>query len=957
MNQQSASSDPSPHMPRPPISPHEMEGPSLDWRTLARLSNLDAVREAAHHLATHRKWQSLQKLAERMEDRREILGPEFLEQVANYRQTADGLPILHTMCAQGAPEKLISAWVRLGANIEALSQVTFNFPSYGNVRGLVRAFHIATVTGNVPALLALHHLGADVHAPMSSGIPALALLAMTQPARRRAATLQGLLACGINPFAESKRRRSYFEYCLHERRAEDCASLLLPEVVKQCIQPPSTANVTQAIIQPLISAFLENLARPHDPNYALWLLSELEKFSAPRQSAYIVSRLSAGIPPTISEPAVPALHLAVLHPGAASLVSRLLALGLDGNQTATIGEVAGQTALHVASAKPVPTVILALRKHGSRCDIRNARGETPQELLAKLLLFSGRRASTPTLVKENIQILFGAVEPRVAEAINLLSQGKMWLNPMGMLLEELDDADGMPSISSEELVDLGYHDGALPAAMSFSHHVLMRKITKELREDKPDSRSLSELLPSLLDLYDIGPGIRIAAVYEALMDKRPELRHSHANLVELMALLNHPREKDLNPERIGRLVSAITSTFRYSLAPDGRMVRNWATIGTLGFSFGFWKYDTRQSPSRKGPSLFEQYGLERCPERPSDTFAAGPKKGQHWFGPRFLLRPRQKSFSYRKVNAAGEYEVKKFDASTSIELRRSYISVSHPNHGTLIIRNSSRVFGRDLFPFPAYWSARHIPGPLPDSCLLELATPEHQNMLQEIESGGKTGEAPISTSLHWDGDVPSEDELVDILEQYDPEEMGLIRPSLGWRFSQALHPGFTHYRGQETPSAHMAFLLEQFMAFKQDYAAWKCDTRSHTAWQDWDNLGTQLVGGHFSPGFQAVVAFLEEAFESSGRKSGTGTPPPDLAFVHPYYPPWSEYQYTGSDRTKQSRLPMNGRTLEALAALARGQATDRQLEESGVRAFLQEAGYNTQGELVLLDHFTGEVLF
>ena len=44
------------------------------------------------------------------------------------------------------------------------------------------------------------------------------------------------------------------------------------------------------------------------------------------------------------------------------------------------------------------------------------------------------------------------------------------------------------------------------------------------------------------------------------------------------------------------------------------------------------------------------------------------------------------------------------DKDVIIELRRGYILASHPAHGSIIIRNSSHFFGRDLLQHPAYFS-------------------------------------------------------------------------------------------------------------------------------------------------------------------------------------------------------------------------------------------------------------
>lgn len=111
---------------------------------------------------------------------------------------------------------------------------------------------------------------------------------------------------------------------------------------------------------------------------------------------------------------------------------------------------------------------------------------------------------------------------------------------------------------------------------------------------------------------------------------------------------------------------------------QGIVLNNWAKIGTLGLSFTKWQYDAMarwkgMGPSQK-PSLLEQSG----------RFKAIP--------------PRENDKTYHRgfVN---------YDPNTqlSIEFRRAYIVISKPGLGTLVIRNSSPVFGRDLLEEPAYY--------------------------------------------------------------------------------------------------------------------------------------------------------------------------------------------------------------------------------------------------------------
>jgi len=117
----------------------------------------------------------------------------------------------------------------------------------------------------------------------------------------------------------------------------------------------------------------------------------------------------------------------------------------------------------------------------------------------------------------------------------------------------------------------------------------------------------------------------------------------------------------------------------------------WSRLGTLGLSFSKWRFDTMGRWKGHGPmaaaSLFELSGLfQKMPPRRND---------ERYHGGYYLNVP---------------------DKQLSIELRRSYIVISSAEHGTLVIRNSSPLFGRDLLPEMANFLPGHY-YPLPESPL------------------------------------------------------------------------------------------------------------------------------------------------------------------------------------------------------------------------------------------------
>lgn len=168
-------------------------------------------------------------------------------------------------------------------------------------------------------------------------------------------------------------------------------------------------------------------------------------------------------------------------------------------------------------------------------------------------------------------------------------------------------------------------------------------------------------------------------------------------LPELMALLGPYarliREQKVDAKNFLDMSSqALTRVFRYTQEqePGGAInalhpmaFNNWADIGRLGLSFSKWKYDAMQpwkgqGPMEKPPFLVQSGLFKRIPPRPDDVKYHG-------------------GFMYT-------------DPATglAIEMRRAYVVISQPGLGSLVIRNSSHFFGRDLLPQPAYFHPTQV---------------------------------------------------------------------------------------------------------------------------------------------------------------------------------------------------------------------------------------------------------
>lgn len=159
---------------------------------------------------------------------------------------------------------------------------------------------------------------------------------------------------------------------------------------------------------------------------------------------------------------------------------------------------------------------------------------------------------------------------------------------------------------------------------------------------------------------------------ELLAMLTPYLSHSHRTSSGLSQHM----------ERVNHASASLTSLYDFIgkiNTLEGIALNTWAKVGTLGLSFTKWQYDSMRlwkgaGPSEKASLLMQSGMFKPTPPRSND-----------------------------KVYHGGYY---RYDSATGvcIELRRAYIVISKPGLGTLVIRNSSPVFGRDLLKEPAYYS-------------------------------------------------------------------------------------------------------------------------------------------------------------------------------------------------------------------------------------------------------------
>ena len=184
----------------------------------------------------------------------------------------------------------------------------------------------------------------------------------------------------------------------------------------------------------------------------------------------------------------------------------------------------------------------------------------------------------------------------------------------------------------------------------------------------------------------------------------------------------------------------------------------WARAGTISNSFKTWKYDTR--PQLENKSLFELFGMK--PLETKDSV----------FGGGFTTTPALMSALCQKdMPLETDHDSFKVYSGTIIEMRHGYIEIKHPWFGSLIIRNSSVIFGRDKMRQMAYFS------PEPDAC-------------------SKRREA----GLDFDAKSSSE-ELPDYMNLFENNTAGF--------------------------QYNITVLLNQFYAFNRHYRSWKYDTEAY----------------------------------------------------------------------------------------------------------------------------------
>ncbi len=408
---------------------------------------------------------------------------------------------------------------------------------------------------------------------------------------------------------------------------------------------------------------------------------------------------------------------------------------------------------------------------------------------------------------------------------------------------------------------------------------------------------------------------------EWISDRNLSIQRSrrHFNEAEMMLLLNHPREQGFDPEKLNPLTRALTSTTRIfdsGIHAVGQpVIWNVARRGLYTHGFHLLlkhdaevssSYDPKRGWRTPGRSLIEdRLGMVRVPARPHTDRLCGPgylllATSADSIKARLL---RRDAYGQQQMDGqTNRYQWYSLDSETMMELRRGYLLVSNPRHGTLVIRNSSKEFGRDILRNVAYWTSRGYRNRYSYRDLLDMTPGMIQREMRNVMHAQVVKSRVAVESIYF------------LLRQLD-----VIRD---------------YNRRQK------------FETFGSDAFVRNPQTK---------RVELSEFGGYRSPGFRQIVDFLERRFEGLKlEKESTGKVSkllPALAFALPWYPAWVTHKFEAEPGVMRSQLGINGEVLEVLRAFADESFTRRIMhldDRHGVTRFFREAGFETEGELILV---------
>ncbi len=373
----------------------------------------------------------------------------------------------------------------------------------------------------------------------------------------------------------------------------------------------------------------------------------------------------------------------------------------------------------------------------------------------------------------------------------------------------------------------------------------------------------------------------------------------HQNEAEFLLLLAHPELlENFDLTEASYLTRVITSPYRYvdydvatiKMTEGGwQTISNWQRIGQLTYAFLNWRFDALQpvnpESGKRLPSLLEEFGFKRIKQSSED---------EKTFGACFRITPAKQNMNFLSRRLTAENFLP-FNTETRFFLAQGYMMISDPQLGTLLIRNSSLIFGRDNMNHPAFYSSKFFDRPFSDVDLEDF-TPILARKINGVNDG-----------------------------RFEAKE----------------------YRDQ------IMSLTEEITGIFDAYNRWKFNTDPATAFRKSKGEITNhdIIGAYNSAGFESLVRNLRAIFETN-KNNTTPSAVPSLAFMHRYNPPWNSFPFTQGNSSWLNpeihhKFPVDDYTLEVMENLALGEYDEDDFIASGLQGFFQ-VGISNQANLTIV---------
>jgi hypothetical protein len=872
------------------------------------------LQEELHACASRADWRGLLIRLESLETKVPILGSAAVTSIANSRMKGDGPTLLHLVCGREFSRELARTLLRLGADPNA-SSYTRDVKESAHMLSYASPIFWAISQGDKGVVKELLKHGADVNFRNKLGETPLMFLTSATPSHGNWLPVRALLLkAGADVSATTHQGRSPLSHhILHgewehardlvqrEATLASCSKDVISAVVKKLKQ--FGAKVCEAAEEDsrkfrIFIDVLEGLA----PALSWGDLFAILNHGRDRQPGFFGHMLMGGCSPMLMERAV-RLGGSIAHACDVEMVGQKLQ---------------NVRPLHLAILSGNVELVEKILRRWRGADLHELVG--PQKLNPLHLLYVGDKQPNHHLSR---LLLEWGVDPhhRSADGASLLDKAIASKDVAGMHLWA--ECDSNPFALSSSLVQqIGWNDpevrakkrqllrfaelraslprfveqelflyageqprsGFSPRAQEYlsAYHVAVEPTTW-----RASNTELYKILPRILLSQKPPPVVQIFRAIDRLNDTNEHARGFHPYEADMMAILAQPGRSVERSELVRSVVLALTSVHRFLNVYIDKVptstVALWGRIGVLGLSFRAWKWDTQRIAfgENQVDSLFEQFGFVRC---------AGEEDESSMFGTTFVLsHDRKESMKIEESRRDGHGL---FDPLSHIEFRHGFVLVSHPTKGTLIVRNSSPIFGRDLLQYPAYYSRLSKWSGLSGELLCEL-TPN------VIEGG----------------------------------------------FIPILHSSLYAPRYSALPE--IEFLLSQIEQVRTSYAAWKFDSDYFSAWDRIEGVGTALRGGYYSDGFSGLVRHLKRLVVAA---EGQGKRPPELAFFSRLVPPWVPLRFSDLDGKEYATLSLDLGTIALLEKLATSSATRNDFKNDNGRAFeFFQKGLDEGAELMIVD--------